>query len=184
MVNFNNIYLIVVDVDSTLSDGIYQISSDGIITKSFHTRDFYAIEKILESEIRIVIISQSHDDIIIKQINRICSHSKKWDNWVNNTKWLSVFTAIDNKKEKLEELLEINYRLNWDNVSYMGDSENDLECMEVAGYTGCPADAIQIVKDNSNYVSTFPGGKGCVYEFIMYILDQKKRRKNESKTIV
>ena len=173
MIDFNNIYLIVVDLDGVLTDGIYQMSSDGIITKSFYTKDFYAIEKALESGIKIVIISQSHDDIIIKQINRICSHSDKWDNWVNNTKWLTVLTGIDNKKEKLEELLETNYMLNRDNVSYMGDSENDLGCMEVAGYTGCPADAIQIVKDNSNYISILPGGKGCVYEFIMYILDQQ-----------
>ena len=41
---------------------------------------------------------------------------------------------------------------------------------ENGGITGCPGDAVQKVKDVSDYVSAKNGGNGAVREFIEWLL--------------
>jgi 3-deoxy-D-manno-octulosonate 8-phosphate phosphatase (KDO 8-P phosphatase) len=166
-----NIRLAIFDVDGTLTDGIYQISlTYGIITKSFYTRDFYGLEQLMKNNVKVVIISQSCDQVIDTQINRICEHSLFWRECYYQQK-LSLFTWIDNKKECVEGIIK-KFDISWDNVSYMGDAENDLDCIKMAGFSGCPADAISSVKEEALYPSDYNGGKGAVYDFCMAIIEK------------
>ena len=178
---FSDIKIVCVDVDGTLSDGIYQISESrgknkGIVTKSFYTKDFYALERIMKAGIAVIIITQSHDTVINDQINRISSHSENWRYFIGSN-LLQVCTCVENKKEYLHSEILKRMEWGWHNVAYMGDAENDVPSMKKALWTGCPSDAIEDVKYNSNYISDFPGGRGAVYDFCMHII--KKRKNNE-----
>jgi 3-deoxy-D-manno-octulosonate 8-phosphate phosphatase (KDO 8-P phosphatase) len=171
---FEEIKIVCLDVDGTLTDGVYQISDKGEITKSFFTRDFYGIQKLLENDIIVAIISQSHDKVIHEQIARIRSHSDLWSN--SYEKKLFVYNCIEDKQLCVEEVMmkynrKNNTKIWWENVAYMGDAENDIGCMELAKLTGCPADAIDEMEHFSNFPSDFPGGKGAVYDFCKYILE-------------
>ncbi len=168
--------MVAVDCDGVLTDGIYQISSvigeeSPVVTKSFYTRDFYALQKIMERGISVVIATQSHDAVIIDQVNRISSHSDIWRDSFNSGH-LQVWTGIGNKIDAVHCHLLTRNDLGWHNVAYIGDAENDLACMKKSKWTGCPSDAIQSIKDNANYISDYPGGKGAVYDFCMHILDR------------
>lgn len=59
-------------------------------------------------------------------------------------------------------------------VAYIGDDINDLPCMNVVkeggGIVGCPADAVQSVKDIADFISSKNGGDGAVREFIEWIV--------------
>lgn len=175
---YDDIKIVVMDVDGTLTDGIYQISDhrggDSFVAKSFYTKDFYAIEQLLKNDIDVWIVTQSHDHVIEKQISRICCHSKFWTDMVAMDK-LKVKTAVDNKKEAIHAEILTRNDCGWHNVAYIGDAENDIECMKKALFTGCPFDAIEEVYEESIYISDFPGGRGAVYDFCMNIL--KKRDK-------
>lgn len=175
MIRFSNIKVLVLDVDGTLTDGMYQISEEtGMVTKSFYTRDFYAIERLLRSGIVVFIVTQSHDKVIERQVGRISGHSDFWKECLNSGQ-LKVLTAVDNKKEAIHaEILKRN-DWGWFHVAYMGDAENDLSPMKKALFTGCPADAIEEVRDNSNYISDFPGGRGAVYDFCMKIYNENDK---------
>jgi len=173
---FSDIKICCFDIDGTLTDGIYQITDKGDIVKSFYTRDFYGIEQLIRNGIKVVILSQSHDEVIYHQINRIVDHSILWEQAYEHDESLEVITCIDNKKEEIEKILE-KENLSWSNVAYIGDAENDIESMEKALFVGCPFDAINEISKNlpslsylSSYVSKFPGGKGAVYDFSKYIL--------------
>jgi len=159
------------DVDGTISDGNYQISDKGEITKTFYTRDFYGIGQLLKNNINVVILTQSHDNVINKQINRICSHSPLW-----NKKFLElelrIYNQRDNKKESIEYYLK-EYNLKWENIAYMGDAENDIECLELAGIAACPKDAIKEIED-VDFRSDSNGGRGAVYEFCKWLLKMRK----------
>jgi 3-deoxy-D-manno-octulosonate 8-phosphate phosphatase (KDO 8-P phosphatase) len=176
MIRFSDIKYIVFDVDGTLTDGVYQISEKevgtGIVTKSFYTRDFSAIQKVM-CLARILIVTQSHDRVINRQIQRICSHSKTWMDAVCYGS-LKVFSGVDNKEKLIfDEIIENKY--GWNNVAYIGDAENDIPPMKKALFTGCPADAIDSVKENANYISEFPGGRGAVYDFCMHIYNENDK---------
>lgn len=199
---YDKIKVVVMDVDGTLTDGVYQISSPvnitkSVVIKSFYTRDFYAIEQLMRKGIRVLILTQSHDSVIKAQIQRICGHSAFWrDNETGSygkfpegsvvreklsslikEKMLCVSSAIDDKKEFVEFYLE-SADLCWDNVAYIGDAENDLECIKKARLSGCPSDAIEEVKENALYPSNYNGGRGAVHDFCMHLLE--KRKTNES----
>jgi len=174
MINFNDIKILAVDVDGVLSDGIYQISSDGHTTKSFYTRDFYALERMMRNDIKVIIITQSKDDVINKKIENLKSQSDFWYKQDCNFKF-NLLTGVEDKVKAISDII-IHYDYGFDNIAYMGDAENDIGCMEKALFTGCPSDAIDSVKENSNYQSDFPGGKGAVYDFCMYILSKMENK--------
>jgi len=183
-INFKNIKVVCFDLDGVLTDGIYQVNSKGVTTKSFYTRDFSALEQLLKNDIKVVIISQSSDNCILRRINNIREKSRSsiWKKCFDE-KSLILFQGIDDKCRDigflvLSSLGCFGEKFSWDNVAYMGDAENDIECMEKAHYTGCPSDAIEEAKENSNYVSNYPGGKGCVYEFILHILKERETNGN------
>ena len=169
---YKEIKVIAIDIDGTLTDGTYQISSSGEVTKSFHTRDFYAIEQLLRSGLTVVIITQSHDDVMSEQLKRIYSHSKFWLDRGAKGKLL-LWTAVENKVHEIEKLFRTNNTMGWKNIAYMGDAENDYECITYAGYSGCPYDAIPKIRRIALYPSNCKGGHGAVHEFCMSFL--KKR---------
>jgi len=172
---YDKIKVVCVDVDGVLSDGTYQVSEDGSFSKTFHTRDFDALSQLLKKDIIVIIMSTSHDDVILKQIERIkkqSSMAELWTKWENDKK-LIVINKSGNKKDRLNSLLT-DMKLRWGNVAYIGDAEGDIECIGLAALTGCPYDAIDEVREKVHYPSDFPGGHGAVYDFCINIL--KKRR--------
>jgi len=172
VVKYNDIEvkICILDTDGVLSDGKYEVSEDAIISKSFYTRDFYAIELLLKNNVDVVIMSQSNDKVINMQIARICSNSDFWLQCMELAK-LSIFNGVKNKKIKIDKILD-NKNISISNVAYIGDAENDIEVMKLVGITCCPADAIDEVKENSNYISNFKGGNGAVYDFVKYLLGE------------
>ena len=175
MIDYKNIKVAIFDVDGVLTNGIYQISEDGRITKSFYTRDFYGIEQLLKKGIIVIIITQSHDNVIQEQIKRICSHSDLWNNSVYKSSKLRIFTQVEDKKERIEEYLK-SFNLKWENIAYMGDAENDIECLELAGIAAAPFDCIEEIED-VDFMSNSNGGEGAVYEFCKWLLEKKEKNK-------
>lgn len=44
---------------------------------------------------------------------------------------------------------------------------------EAGGLVGCPADAVEKVKELANYVSDHNGGDGAVRDFIEWLVDKR-----------
>ncbi len=168
---YEDIKVAIFDVDGCLTNGDYQISFQGVVTKTFFTRDFYALGQLLKNDITVIILTQSHDECIIKQIDRIRSHSSLWKQSYLKKK-LIVYTEIENKKKQVEKYLKKN-NLKWENIAYMGDSENDIECLKLAGIAACPKDSIKEIED-VDFRSDSNGGRGAVYEFCKWLLEKKE----------
>lgn len=175
---YREIKIVFIDVDGTLTDGVYQISGEGKITKSFYTRDWYGMEQLMRNGIQVVIISQSHDKVVHHQVGRICSHSKFWKDRCSKDVFL-ITTAVDEKKHEVEKFFRSG-AYEWDNIAYMGDAENDYDCIELAGFSGCPTDAVPYVRDKAMYPSDYKGGHGAVHDFCMYLLEQRDKEYRET----
>jgi len=178
MIEFKDIKVIAIDTDGVLTDGMFQIGEkDRTVTKSFYTRDFSMIEHAMKQGIIVLIVTQSHDNAIRNQVNRIANHSDFWHNCIT-TRQLQILMGVDNKRREIETVL-LHYELGWENVAYIGDAENDLTCMKEALFTGCPADAIDFIREESNYRSEHNGGRGAVYDFINHICNHIKLETNK-----
>jgi 3-deoxy-D-manno-octulosonate 8-phosphate phosphatase (KDO 8-P phosphatase) len=86
---------------------------------------------------------------------------------------LNITEVIQGVHDKVKELKNIceKYNFKLDDIAYIGDDENDLECMKLCSIKGCPADAVEVVKKASDFVCVNNGGNGAVREFIDYILN-------------
>lgn len=147
-----NIKMLVMDVDGTLTDGHIYVSADGEAMKAFHVQDGYAIAHLLPQHgIIPVIITGRNSKIVEKRAAELkisCLHQ-----------------GIQDKLSKLKEIAA-EYGICPEEIAYIGDDVNDLDCIRYCGYTACPADAVSVVCESVDYVCQRNGGRGAVREFI------------------
>lgn len=154
----DNIKLIILDVDGTLTDGKITIGSDGSEYKSYNVKDGIAIAQALKCKIGIAILTGRTSKIVEIRAKELGIKD--------------IFQGLRTKRDKVEELAKSN-GLNLEEVAYIGDDINDLEAMQVVGFKGCPSDASSEIKEISDFVSTQKGGEGAVREIIELILEQQ-----------
>lgn len=147
---------LVMDVDGTLTDGKIYMGNDGEVMKVFNIKDGCGI----------------HDILIPAGITPVIITGRSSKILENRCKELGIENLHQGIRNKVEKLLTITTDLS--TVAYIGDDINDLSCMEpikeASGFVGCPADAVQKVKDLSDFISTRNGGDGAVREFIEWLL--------------
>lgn len=158
-----NIKYLVMDVDGTLTDGKIYMGHDEELCKVFDIKDGYGIHNILmPAGIKPVIITGRKSKIL--------------ENRCRELGITTIYQGINNKIEKLDEILEGTI-YTYANIAYIGDDLNDLSCMEpiknAGGIVGCPADAVKKVIEISDFVSEKNGGNGAVREFIEWILQNR-----------
>lgn len=150
------IKFLVMDVDGTLTDGKIYMSNTGELCKAFNIKDGCGIHDIaIPAGIIPVIITGRTSNIVLNRCKEIGI--------------TEIFQGVDNKIEKLKSITE-----DLSAVSYIGDDINDLPCMipvkEAGGVVGCPADAVEQVKEIADFVAFHNGGDGAVREFVEWIL--------------
>ena len=158
-----NIKMLVMDVDGTLTDGKLYIGSHGEMMKAFSIKDGYAIAELLpQMGIEPVIITGRESAIVTKRCEELGIKA--------------VFQNCKNKKEKLIEIAaEKGFNLENGKVAgiaYIGDDIQDIPCMVISEIVGCPADAVQSVKDIADYVSEKDGGYGAVRDFVEWLAER------------
>lgn len=158
------IKMVVMDVDGTLTDGKIYIGPKGEAMKVFNVKDGYGITKLLFEGIIPVIITGRESDSLVQRTKEL-----KIDD---------VYQGINNKVEKLLEVAK-KYSCSCSEIAYIGDDENDYECMNICGFKGCPADASNLILNVSNFISIKKGGEGAVREFIDEILLINGKREND-----
>ena len=132
-----NIKMLVMDVDGTLTDGKIYYGNDGELFKAFYVRDGYRLVKCEEYGIITAIITGKTSKIV--------------EGRARDLKIKEVHQGVSNKIEVLKTLIE-KYSLDKSQVAYIGDDVNDIECMQYCGFSACPADAIDEVKNTVDYV--------------------------------
>ena len=61
----------------------------------------------------------------------------------------------------------------------MGDDIPDYHAMKEAGIAACPADAAEEIISISDYISPYPGGKGCVRDIIEQVMKVQGKGMND-----
>lgn len=151
----SKIKLLVMDVDGTLTDGRIYIGADGEVMKAFDVRDGYAIAHILpQLGIIPVIITGRRSQIVEARAREL--------------KITHLYQGVSDKLGKLKQIAG-DSGLSAREIAYIGDDENDLDCIRWCGLSACPADAVPEVKAAAGYVCAHDGGRGAVREWIEYL---------------
>ena len=147
--------MLVMDVDGTLTDGHIYVGVDGEMMKAFHVQDGYAIAHILpELGITPVIITGRSSEIVKRRASELKIHN--------------LHQGITDKLSKLKDVAA-QLDVAAEQIAYIGDDLNDLECIQYCGVTACPADAVPEVVQAVDYVCSRNGGRAAVREFIDFL---------------
>lgn len=149
---------LVMDVDGTLTDGKIYMGAHGEMMKAFNIKDGCGIHDIaIPGGIIPVIITGRTSEIVKKRCGELGIQQ--------------VYQGIKNKIEQLNSIAD-----DLSQVAYIGDDINDLSCMipvkEAGGVVGCPADAVERVKEITDFVALHNGGDGAVRDFIEWIIKE------------
>lgn len=139
------------DVDGTLTDGHIYVGENGEVMKAFDVKDGYAIARLRDYKIEPVIITGRKSLIVQKRAKEL--------------QITELHQGVVNKLEKLQRIATA-YSIRANEIAYIGDDLNDLQCIYFCGLTACPIDAIDEVKKNVDYICKRAGGQGAVREFI------------------
>lgn len=143
--------MLVMDVDGTLTDGRIYMGATGEMIKAFDVKDGYGIVQLRKRGIVPVIITGRNSDIVSRRAEELGI--------------TEVYLGVSDKLQKLKDIAE-SYNCSPDQIAYIGDDLNDLECICYCGVTACPADAVEEVKALAGYVCKNQGGRGAVREFV------------------
>ncbi len=141
----------VFDIDGVLTDGNIYVSDEGVYTRSTSVKDGYALVKALRAGFKIVVISGGNAEGVKLRLNKL---------GIDDV-YLGVKTKIDVLTDWLQKH---NHSL--EECLMMGDDEPDCPVLKAVGFSCCPADAVQKVRENVDYISPNDGGKQCVRHII------------------
>lgn len=152
------IQYLIIDVDGTLTDAGIYYDENGNELKKFSTKDAAGFFVAHQVGIKIMILT-----------GRECAATTR------RMKEMKVEYLVQNCKDKItyiHDFMEKN-NINKDEMGYLGDDLNDLPCMSLCGFVGCPMDACDEVKARADYVSSVKGGYGAVRDIISYLLKER-----------
>ena len=150
-----NIKWLFFDVDGTMTDGGVYYDGTGNEFKKFNIKDGAGILLAQKNGIQIVVIT-----------GRECFATE------HRMTELGVKHLYQNVKDKKSYLVDFikEQNIKLENTSYIGDDLNDLECMEFiksgGGLCACPADAVETIRNECDFVCTKKGGEGAIRELI------------------
>ncbi|HBB90552.1 MAG: 3-deoxy-D-manno-octulosonate 8-phosphate phosphatase [Bacteroidetes bacterium GWF2_49_14] len=143
------------DVDGVLSTNELTLHPAGDMMRTVNTRDGFAIRKAINEGFKIAIITGAESESLRKRFGDLGTG----DIFLGST-------------DKVKDLLSFTQKWGIDQaqILYMGDDIPDLEVMQIVGLPTCPSDAVSEILAISRYISTYPGGHGCVRDVIEQVL--------------
>jgi len=156
------IKILISDVDGVLTDGGMYYSEKGEEFKKFNTKDGMAVELLQKNKIPVIFMTKEKSKIVLQRAKKI--------------KIEKLYIGITDKGGKLREICK-KFKVNLEEIAYIGDDINDLEIMKKVGFSASPNNAMSEIKKKSDYICKLNGGEGVLREFAELILSTKNSKK-------
>jgi YrbI family 3-deoxy-D-manno-octulosonate 8-phosphate phosphatase len=150
------IKLFALDFDGVITDNRVFIDDDGKESVVCDRSDSLGLKMLREKrpEITVIVISKETNNVVKARCDKLK---------------IASMTGID---DKLTTFKEIVARANLDpeQVAYIGNDVNDIECITFAGVGVAVADSDPKVLAVADYITCKKGGRGAIREFIDIVL--------------
>ena len=153
--------LLVFDFDGVFTDNRVLVLQDGSEAVMCSRADGLGLDRLREFDLELLVLSKEQNPVVGARCKKLR---------------LPYIQGCDEKADRLrQEISDRGITLN--EVAYVGNDINDLECMELVGLPVSVADAYPEVKRIAAWVGNVPGGQGAVREvcdWMASILQQKQ----------
>lgn len=159
-VPWQDIKLLVSDVDGVLTDGAVILHPDGSESKRFNLHDGHGIKMWKRAGLDIALLSGRASPATQRRAEQ-----------------LQIEHVIEDAKRKLPAIKTLLADLNVDpaHVVYIGDDLLDLPPVRLVGFGVAVANAVTELKQNADYITERAGGEGAVREVIELVLKNSGR---------
>jgi len=144
----DKIKLIIYDFDGVMTDNKVYIDQNGNEMVQVNRADGLGVAEIKKMEIEQIIMSTETNPVV-------SARAIKLD--------IPCLQGLDNKKDALLNYSKKN-DIDLKNVAYVGNDINDNDAMAIAGFSFCPADAHETIKEISDHILKRNGGDGVIRE--------------------
>ena len=145
--NYEKIKLFVYDFDGVMTNNKAYVDNQGNEFVQVNRADGLGISEIKKIGFKQIILSSEKNLVVSARAKKV---------------QISCIQGVENKN------VLINYcnsnKLKLSDVAYIGNDINDYEVMRSVGYTFCPKDAHNDIKNISDYVFLTSGGDGVIRE--------------------
>ncbi len=151
----NGIKVILTDCDGCLTDSGMYYSNKGDELKKFNTKDGMGFSIARHRGLKTGLVTGEAVELNKRRVDKL-----KMDFYIPGCrdKLSAVKALCEEKGFSLDEVL------------YVGDDINDLELLKAAGFSCCPADAVEAVREAVDYISPRKGGEGVIRDVVDSIL--------------
>jgi len=148
--------IIALDFDGVFTDNRVFIDEEGKETVVCDRSDSLGIKifKEMRPDIKIVVISKETNKVVKARCEKLKIDCK---------------TGIDDKLSILKKIIE-DENMKPDEVAYLGNDVNDLECIQFVGVGVAVFDSNPKVLAVADFITTKKGGKGAIREFLDIVL--------------
>ena len=157
-----DIKLLAMDFDGVLTDNKVLIGEDGKELVICDRSDSLGINmlKTEKKEIDIIVISKGTSKVVKARCEKL---------------HIDYITGMDDKLEALKGIIEMK-NLKFDDVAYIGNDVNDIQCIQKSGIGVAVSDSANKVLQVADIVTTKKGDHGAVREFCDMLLHLNRLR--------
>jgi 3-deoxy-D-manno-octulosonate 8-phosphate phosphatase (KDO 8-P phosphatase) len=150
MMTLDDIDAFVFDFDGVLTNNMVYLDQNGKESVSCSRGDGLAFDALRKLKKTAYILSTEKNTVVSARAQKLR---------------ISVLQGAQNKVEGIHEIIKKeNCKL--ENILYVGNDLNDYRVMSICGFTACPADSHEKIKQISNIVLKTNGGFGVVRELL------------------
>lgn len=146
----NKIKLIVYDFDGVMTNNKVYMDQNGNEMVQVNRADGLGVAKIKKMEIEQIIMSTETNPVV-------SARAIKLD--------IPCLQGLDNKKDALLDYSKKN-DIDLKNVAYVGNDINDKGAMAIAGFSFCPNDSHESIREIADHILQRNGGDGVIRELL------------------
>jgi YrbI family 3-deoxy-D-manno-octulosonate 8-phosphate phosphatase len=160
--DLQTIRLLVLDFDGVMTDNRVLVHQDGTEAVWCHRGDGWGIGRLKEKGVLIFVISTETNPVVEARCRKLN---------------LDFVQGCNDKLGALKRIVA-EHQFAPDQVAYVGNDVNDLECMRWVGTPIAVADAMPEIRDIARLVTVQRGGYGAVREVTDWLFQECQRRDN------
>lgn len=147
--------LLVFDFDGVFTDNRVYVNSDGEEAVCCSRADSLGLSYLKKTGLAMLVLSTETSPVVVQRCRKL------------------ELQCLSGQRDKVAALgAELAVRgLSWDEVAFMGNDLNDLECMRRAGVAIAPADAHPQVLRMAGLVTPQQGGQGAIRQVCDWLLE-------------
>ena len=154
-INLGNVDAFIFDFDGVLTNNFVQVDEFGNESVSCSRSDGLAFDVLRKLKRPVYILSTEKNPVVEARSNKLK---------------VKLLQGVSNKSKTLKELADMKgYDVN--KILYVGNDLNDYYVMKICGYSICPSDSHEKIKEISDVVLKTAGGKGIVRELLEEVIN-------------